>query len=124
MDIKFSEIYDGENFRNNDGTHLDENTHYKLWQSRYKKIISHPLCHYDLPNCSIGKHCIRLLMTNLMGCSKGNGMWKKHALQQECCRLHLKSRALLNLGAELSESNMMRKWCVIMTMKEKKCSRI
>ena len=68
MDIKLSELCDGEHIYDNDGTHLDGDTpDDKIWQDRYKLIIVYPLNLHDLPTGPVGRSFIKTLSDELNG---------------------------------------------------------
>ena len=55
IDVKLAELFDGENTHNNDGTHLDiELVDDKVFQDRYKSLISCLLRLYGFPSGPIG----------------------------------------------------------------------
>ena len=68
MYVILAEVFDGEYLRNNDGTHLDGKiVDDKVWQERYRSIITYPLSQYDLPNGKIGKSFLHLLAKEIDG---------------------------------------------------------
>ena len=68
MDVILAEVFHSEYLRNNDGTHLDGKiVDNKVWQERYRSIITYPLSQYDLPNGKIGKSFLHLLAMEIDG---------------------------------------------------------
>ena len=68
MDIRLSEVFDGEHTRDNDGSHLDgEIPDDAIWREHYKSIITYPLSQYDVPSGPIGRSFVRLIANEFRG---------------------------------------------------------